>query len=240
MLITLNSTLLSAQKEQFRIIITKTKDKENLPLLYEILQKQNIQQYITQKNGEYFIYSQEFSSKNEALHYLHILKKQFPSAKILQKTSMQGLNHNSSKLSIGLSGALSAIDTDTIKSGYECGLNLRYNFNRNIFTTLEVSYSNVDIYTFYNTYVGIDYLFDSNIFIGIKGGYSILDTPNFSKGESLLMGSNIGYKYQLSKNFDLMFQYSLLYGEHILQSTTDTLKINYFHSLSFTLSYSLY
>jgi len=243
LLFALTSSLFATQTKttMYRIIITKTKNKENLPLIYEDLRKQGIKQYVNKKNAEYYIYSQEFTSKSKAQQYLQRVKRRFPSAKILQKNLTKNNPLTKTKLSIGLNAALAAIDANEMKYGYEGGFTLRYNFNKNIFTSLDLTYSKIDSFKLYNSYVAINYLFDSNIFIGMKGGYSILDVTNFSQSKTYLAGGNIGYKYPINNDFDLMFQYSLLYGEHILQySQSDELKINYFHSLSLIINYNIY
>ena len=231
------SDVFAQTENMFRIIITKTHNKNNLPLIYEHLKKLGIKQFISRKNGEYFIYSQEFYSRKEAQSYLQLLRKSFPSAKILQKSNPK----EESNFGVGVLLSYSGMKEKKLSYGYEYGIAIDYSFNKSFFTTLDISSSKIESYTLYNVTTSINYLFASHIFVGVKGGYSILDVPSFSQSKTTLLGGDIGYRYKIDDDFTVMFAYSFLYGEHILQYTpTSQLKINHFHSFACVVTYNLF
>lgn len=232
-----SSPLFAIQKDtKFRIIITKTDNQEYLPLIYKELKTLGIQEYVSKEGNQYYIYSQNFTSENEAMAYLKVVKSKFPSAAILQ------IDNTKKRFSIGLLGSVNLVKDDIDqKQGYGYGVNLQYDSN-SFFTTLSLTSEDVDNYTLKNVTIAVDYfLFKSNFYAGIKGGYSILDTTGFTQSQSLLFGGNIGYRFQMSPNVDLVCDYSLLYGDHILEYTQgDELNIKLFHSFAFILNYHIF
>jgi len=219
----------------FRIIVTKTNNQDNLEWIYENLQSVGVEQYVSEENGEYVVYSQEFSSLSQAQYYLHLIQKEFPTAKIL------GENRESSTLAVGVLFAYSAIEEQGYSYGGEYGVILRYQPDENFFFSFDFTRETIESYTLYNGYVSVNYLLDSDFFLGLKGGYSILDVTGFSQSETTLLGGNIGYRYEINDTIDFTLEYSFLYGKHILQySQNNQSEINNFHSLACIFTYNIY
>jgi len=249
---------LSANQTYKRILITKTLSKNSLKEIKSKLDKLHIKMYVKNSNHNnnhfYYVYSKEYTNNRAVKYDLKKIKTMFKSAYIIikknnkytsktEKIQNKEIINELSPYFLNLNFGLSSINGN---GGASFGMEGGYIFFDDLYLSLGYLNSPSKDISLNNIYLSTTYQFktskNTNLYSGLLVGYSILELKNFKytkPSTSSLLGANLGFKYNFSKNISIFTNYQGVMMDHIVKVNNDNSKVkfSFFHNLQFGVSY---
>jgi len=231
---------LQASEPYMQIVIAKTSHKSNLKSIKHKLDAIHIKMYVKKQNASYFIYSQKFAKKKSAYLAFKKIKRYFKYAKLLYKKEGQdGGAKNKNKFSLNFSLGIESLSGS---SGLSYTLEPVYRYNKDVFMTLAYQTASSSSLSINNFSFSGNYIYRLNNYSDVYGGallgYSQLEKSGFTQSNSITLGMQTGYRYELYDYLRLFTQYQMVYMDHIIKlNNNNELKFNFMHNLQIGVSY---